>query len=729
VRWKTLGACVIVSGSTALGCAGAGATLAPTPLLTHQDQDKPPLVVIEREGDAQGGLAWAVSARTGHDALAAVADAVAQQLGDAGFLPRVRVTDDSLLVASELPDAKSARRWFDALHRGVFEARLKPSKRRAELDVCGFAPPEPLGYDAARRALGYANSALSVVGDERVVDAVTAAYGETAAWPEGSAPVDPWPERDRVTSRRSAAGERLSIALRLGDGGSALGAAEAVGGPESTLRLLASAAAPGWQLERVSASLRPSGGCLLADFSTSSALESSHVARAAQALADEMQHAVVSVKPLDPAGAARRAADPVEAALRAAWGALGGRVEPGESQRRHILHSSSSPAKDLAARLAKPAELRIEPTFRTERGQGRSWVLLTSACPTAHEDTASAGHTAALILAAAGFAGSEQSPIRVEPWVSSEGLGLIASGPAGRDGQLEALVEEMGRALLAADSDPSWQSVAREELMSARIPSPGWDFALRLASNGHPSQLVPAGVQGSLGQLTPSAGSRALRGFLGGELRLAVLTPAPQAGVRAAAERLQSLLLPLGTEQRSCATRTEVPNVGGLYLSSEASDDEAILIFPIHPKSVGVARAAADLLNLPGGWLDKAVLNPGLASSAQAMALGSGSGHAALALTVSAEPEVLMDAVAQARGLFQRLSRAQFGRAALASLRALRVGRAAAGNDPRHRLIALVTPPAPPVSEAMLRKFFRQELLEDRLVVVGPQPAGQLPRP
>src|SRR6185503_1391467 len=92
---------------------------------------------------------------------------------------------------------------------------------------------------------------------------------------------------------------------------------------------------------------------------------------------------------------------------------------------------------------------------------------------------------------------------------------------------------------------------------------------------------------------------------------------------------------------------------------AEHLEAHAYLAVPLPPVEIGPSRDAewtVFLMNRRGGWLDQALRLPGLAGSARAQVLGGGRGSA-LVVEIHALDGKQREAVAQVRGLLQRLSR------------------------------------------------------------------------
>jgi hypothetical protein len=94
-------------------------------------------------------------------------------------------------------------------------------------------------------------------------------------------------------------------------------------------------------------------------------------------------------------------------------------------------------------------------------------------------------------------------------------------------------------------------------------------------------------------------------------------------------------------------------------------------------------------MNRPGGWLDQALQRPGLVSTARARALGGGAA-AALVIEIRAVDDKHDEAIAQVRGLLERL-RAGAANAADVSSASEQLARNEASRrlNPRARLVDL----------------------------------------
>jgi len=111
------------------------------------------------------------------------------------------------------------------------------------------------------------------------------------------------------------------------------------------------------------------------------------------------------------------------------------------------------------------------------------------------------------------------------------------------------------------------------------------------------------------------------------------------------------------------------------------------------PATTAAERREAEwtlwLLNRQSGWLDQTLRVPGLTSSAHAHLVGGRRG-AALIVELSASKEQIDQAVAQVRGLLQRLAQGAATEADVQRATAHFAARdRAASLDPRHRIVQL----------------------------------------
>jgi hypothetical protein len=431
------------------------------------------------------------------------------------------------------------------------------------------------------------------------------------------------------------------------------------------------------------------------------------------------------------------AADPREAAAIAAWQALSGRLDAGE--RRHFTHFSGrideKAAEPVSFERALSAVARrwqrpsMEQRTRVERGQGRLWMLLASPCGTSGESSADAG-VSALLMRTLASTRARLGQVAIEPWASTDGIGLLAhASPLGpRESSIahaERVADALGRAVFSRLGDAD-VAAARAELLRDLGSKPRAGFAALLEglAPGHPSWLEPRGSWEAVSELTPQGVAARRQLFWRGPLRVAIVSNADKAQSAAAAAALDRWFRPLRGEPSGCPQDSAaIPQSGQMSVAttggSEASVVYVAVPIPADAGSRAAGRATAYLLNRRGGWLDRALGGPKLASSARASVFG-GSRAGALVIEVRAVEGKTSDAAAQVRALLKRLSEgaATVEDAARAAEWLARVEQAAV-LDPRRRIVELWTgaAEAPPPSVKELRQLHRGFGAEAHLVV------------
>ncbi|HWO11757.1 MAG TPA: hypothetical protein VNN80_19825, partial [Polyangiaceae bacterium] len=307
----------------------------------------------------------------------------------------------------------------------------------------------------------------------------------------------------------------------------------------------------------------------------------------------------------------------------------------------------------------------------------------------------------ALSLHAAASGHTATQGVALEPWLTVDGMGMLAhAGPAtpyeSPVGQAERVAEGLMRALLDAGPAPEFIASSRELLLEDMPsgPAPGLALALRQATSNHPSYLEARGTWASLTAVSARSVQLERERFVRGKLRLASLGNQDEAQVQAAERRLLSLLGSVHPGAVECPPRGAVAPVPGKYLidASSVREPSAIVGVPLPPSPGGPseeARWTEWLMNRPGGWLDQALERPGLVSSARARAMGGGAA-AALMIEIHAVDDKHEEAVAQVRGLLERL---RAGAASAADVRSAREhlaqNEASRRLNPRGRLVDL----------------------------------------
>jgi hypothetical protein len=701
--------------------------------------ERPPLALVARDGDPLPALAFAAAHDHGSRASAALAALFEARLGQLG-LPSAegRAHDLGLSVAQLVGSPEQAAGLVSALSQAVgapvdagdpalsavrtrfaaLRARTWLGSGEAAAAACSgeagllaapreSAEPTLAELETWRRAVHSSRAAaFSAVGPAELLAAVTAALERLEAWPGAAAPNDPWPAQDLIAVDAAQDERRLTLALRTGDAGAALEAARTLGSPGASLSARLAAFEPRWTVERIVGTTRPRGACLRIDLRGprgDPAPPLADVARVALLLEEEAKRASASARgnraALD--AGVLGATDPREAAAVAAWRALSGRLEPGPERRVVGYVASGESSAELERTLererAAAARATLELRARVEAGQGEAWLLLASTCGTSGETESDAGHTALAIRALTDP--RARGEVVLEPWITADGMGVLAHGPRRASGEspeqhARRLAASLGRALLARLTGGEIAE-ARARLLEdhATGPDPGYFAALEATAPGRPSWIEPRGTWRSVSNASTHAIEIQRRAWLRSPLRVAVIANQDEQQARAAADELERWLRPLRGSVTNCR-RAERPKArsGEITVelgSSSESRAAAYLAVPLPAGPPAEAHWTAWLLNRPSGWLDRTLREPAIAADARARVLG-GSGAAALVIEIGALEEQTGRAVQQVRGLLERLSRGALRAKDVELARAqLAQARESASLDPRRRIVDL----------------------------------------
>ncbi len=742
-----------------------------------QVEHRPPISLVARLGDPYPAVAVAIHHDHGSRASAALSVLLRTRLARAGF-PNVRPQSHhlGLQLQALVGSAEDASRFVTACARALNSPLAADGEEAAALgDALGSlsvpvwsGPPEaavaacsgefgaPIGSTPSSsplqateverwrsEACSTQSVAFAALGSPEVLEAATEALRATPEWPEGPPPQDPWPAADLVGAAHGGSGpSRLSVALRVADGSAALEAARALAQPGSALLRRLHALNPPWQLTRVVGTTRPRGACIRVDLtaaetaapSSSTAADVAHLALQEARLALDANHdGAWSLEQ-----SVLRPADPSAAAAVAAWRALSGTLRAGKTRRfvSYLTHEAPEGSDSFDRALTDAGQrwkrATLEQRARVEPGQGELWTLVASPCGTASESANTAGTAAAFVTALAAKMPVVEG-VSIEPWITPDGIGLLAHGaPTDPYEQptdhARRVGSALGRAIAATRIEGGDLAAARGLLLDqvGTAPRPGWWLTISSLAPERPSWLEPRGTWQALTELASDAAESQRVDFVQGPLRIAVLTNWSEDQAPATVAGLQRWLRPVRAEQRQCpAVSRTSPRSGVLRIDTSEPGQP-----PVGYVAVPVPAATADhrreaewtlwLLNREGGWLEQTLRTPGLASSARAHLVGGRRG-AALIVELSATQDQLDQAVAQVRGLLERLAQGAATEADVQQAAAHFASRdRAASLDPRHRVIHLwqgsSSAPAPDL--ASLHKLHRRVFRPDAHLVV-----------
>lgn len=691
---------------SAPGPGPQAAAIAASQVHNQQSPYRPRLTLVEREGDPRRGLALAVYVGASPLSAAALSMLVEGRIRAGGLETVTAHPSSSGFILSILAEtseevARFIRTANAALvtpvsavdvERVAARWRVAPPKQASSPSEMAMAQCSgelllPHGTDGPVAVSSELGRWLQLVGVQDVAFAVVggAEHLETAA--EALAGLSQWTRLGRaadgevqaalVGSGPGLAGQlNLSVALWGAPPAEAMATAERLADPGSFLALRLGAGFPAWQIARITSHLSRRGSCLRVDLqATGTSPNVGALATSVSTTFDELEHTLARVKP-GPWVIARQvlAMDgPHQAAAVAAWQALSVPERDGAvAATRRLVHyagplSPAPPAERIAQLLVtepEPRAVGLEVKRAVEAGQGKFWMLLATPCGTRAEDTTTAG-TAALAAHATALAFHSRSGVALEPWLNVDAMGILAhaapsaphESPAA---QAERVAEAVARALLSAGPDPMAIANARDFLLDAIAdgPTPTLSLALRQTSGNHPSWLEPRGTWSSLSAISTRSVQLERESFVRGKLRLVSLGNHDAGQLEAGERRLLSLLKGLDGGQRDCSPRRAAASIAGKYRIQTTSEPDADAVISVpFPPAEGLSEETLWtewLMNRTGGWLHHALLRPGLVSTARARAFG-GSGSAALVIEIHAVDGKREEAVAQVRGLLERL--------------------------------------------------------------------------
>lgn len=689
---------------SAPGPGPQAAAIAASQVYNRDSPYRPRLTLVEREGDPRRGLALAVYVGTSPLSAAALSMLVEARVraggvegatahaSSAGFIVSalaetpeqvavfIRAGNAALVTPVSGADVERVMaRWR------VAPPRQSSSPSEAAIARCSGELMLPQGTDGPAtvtaelgrwlQLIGVRDVAFSVVGASRHLDSAAEALAALSPWTRLGRATDTELDATLAGTGPGIAGQlNLSVALWGPSPAEAMATAERLAEPGSLLELRMGAGFPAWQVARISSNLSRRGSCLRVDLQATGAPPSmGAVVRSASSAFDELEHTLARVKP-GPWVVAKQVLGmdgPHQAAAVAAWQAVSASEREGAAPAR-LLHyagplSPAAPPARVAERLAKepaPRAAGVELERAVEAGQGKFWMLLATPCGTRAEDTTTAG-TAALMAHATALAFHNRSGVALEPWLNVDAIGILAhSGPStpheSPAAQAERVAEAVARALLSPGPDPIAIMNAREFLLDviADGPTPTLSLALRQTSANHPSWLEPRGIWSSLSAVSTRSVQLERESFVRGKLRLVSLGNHDEGQIEAGERRLLSLLEGVEAGKRECSPRRAVASIAGKYRIQTTSepDADAVISIPL-PAARGLSEEVLWtewLMNRTGGWLHQALLRPGLVSTARARALG-GAASAALVIEIQAVDGKREEAVAQVRGLLERL--------------------------------------------------------------------------
>ncbi|MEZ4440310.1 MAG: hypothetical protein R3B72_14530 [Polyangiaceae bacterium] len=624
--------------------------------------DAPKVALLGREGDPLPGLVVAVTTGFAAADNAALAGLLQHRLAAAGHPSEVladgaglRVRPLSvdgadaylaaLAVAVRAPlspgegGIAAARERLEALRRDPLDAdALVPiAACRASGAVRPAAIPATVDLADLERLRGQAlvarRMAVAAVGPNDFGETVDRAVMNAAPWPAGEAASLDWPtpSHDVFRSRTVPSGSlRLEVAVRLSRAVLASSYARELDGASPLEHKLAALPSP-WRLRRAGAVARAEGGCLHLVLEPETPASPNPEQSAAAALAVvERDVRIAGAEPSDAYAVTREiieAQRAEDAAARAAWWVLS---RP--SDRPNVLSSAlGTSADDVLVTSPDEAELatlyreRIaaspEPStgevaarrIQVEVGQGEMWLLVANPCAARHEGAWDAGRgalgVASVVLAARPRAGE----VRLEPWVSADGVGILAhAGLARPDEAPAALAERLGDAVGRAYSTVRLEPPAFERAQARVLETAGGRQGQALAAFAalvapdYPGWIAPWGDPGRHASLTLAQSASRWVDLVRGPTRVAILANVDEAQAAVAGDRLDRWL-PGATTGDLCPHTHPAGSEVAARRDVATGATRGLVGLSLPPAQRGQAELTLAAFRAPGGPLEAAL--------------------------------------------------------------------------------------------------------------------------
>jgi hypothetical protein len=436
---------------------------APLRIQVVEAQGAPPVALLAREGDPEQVVAVALYGAVSSVRVLAVAEVVANRLRAKGLDVHLRSDRQSLVLSVSGVDQaprELVQALATALQTGVeatdiaalpadlssrvpvvaseAERRLASCTNRASrMQGEGDGDTRNAGQlEEARRFLASPQRmAFSAVGAPTFVKAVAESVAQVGGWTSTGPANAPAPNGDGPTLEvvAGSATPRLTLALRTGDGASALQRAKSFAEGPTAFSVQAERA--GFSVSKVLGTVDPEGGCVTVTLDASTAaVDSGALGRVFPRLVDELR----ASEPLRLDVRAQVASEPDvrEAAALAAWLTLSRGASSQEAEL--VAGLLSVRAEDLktneaALKRALVFTKQIEPvqtpkaTLHAERGQPERWLLVANPCAGYGEGSSRWGISA---LAAHAVGTLEVEGVRTQPFVVRGAVGFVAREPA-----------------------------------------------------------------------------------------------------------------------------------------------------------------------------------------------------------------------------------------------------------------------------------------------------------
>jgi hypothetical protein len=156
--------------------------------------------------------------------------------------------------------------------------------------------------------------------------------------------------------------------------------------------------------------------------------------------------------------------------------------------------------------------------------------------------------------------------VSFEPWIATDGVGLLAHAPRRSPSETPAeqarrVASALGDLIATTRPSPAVRLTAHEELLDAlgRTPQPGFALTLDELTRGHPSWLEPRGSITALGAAASRSFDAQLQHWLGSPLRLSVLANGDPSQAEVARRELERWVSPVRGDAGRCPPTSAFP--------------------------------------------------------------------------------------------------------------------------------------------------------------------------
>ncbi|MCH2108022.1 MAG: hypothetical protein MK135_01745 [Polyangiaceae bacterium] len=667
-------------------------------VITLEAPATPSVQLVRRSGDPRPAVAAVIATTSSEDSLllaellrarfnaddwgslqvqrSALGVALSREVTDGeGAKEFYQQVGDALLTPVDREFTKSLRQRFALQRKALKNHQALPQNIAAclgELSATEAAQGKPKQLSKKRLEklrvdVAVPNRvAFSFVGPSKVVEQMQEAPPQFEDWPAPQEWSDPTPRRETWSSSQNQ-GPAFALAVRTNHATAAVEAAEKIGHPEHPLRQRLHSLRSDLEIEKVEAILRPSGACFAISIEKDPARADFTKEQAAQVMLALRQEMQLSLREADLQTASAQALMAPERALDASTIAAWSTLRAPGPERPYFFAATRGSAREVEdlndrLNLAKKRleSQRIPVELSAEEGQGESWLLLGSPCGTRAESDAEAGLRALTMMSIARDFGGKDD-VSLEPWIGPRSIGLLAHTPRRMSETAEQQALRLTRSLAAALAGKALDgrdvAAIRDNLIERIDSQPGKELIISLVGSGHIAALTPQGTERSLARLSTWDAERARAEFIAEPLRAVFVSNQSLAQGEIAAQALNDWLGPLRQAPRECERVQPEPVAPGVWHQETVSEtvEPEVWIGIWTPAPAILGRATAWLLNRPGGYFENALAKTPGQSSAQAQWLG-GSEFGGLFIKVRSSDAAAEEALAQVRGVLQRLS-------------------------------------------------------------------------